>query len=111
MLGTFFRGVSWGFCHCLTLASAGCKFGVLLCFLVCWEVRSGFVWESVIIWLCLCCGGWAGSNCVGYAGHGNAVSLPENNHEHDLRDITIARLIVGTRQCRVITALAVAISI
>ncbi len=48
---------------------------------------------------------------LSYAGHGNAVSLPENNHEHDLRDITIARLIVGTRQCRVLTALAVAISI
>jgi len=36
-------------------------------------------------------------------GHGNAVSLPQNNHEHDLRDVTIARLIVGIRHCRVLT--------
>ncbi|MEG3899285.1 MULTISPECIES: hypothetical protein [unclassified Microcoleus] len=35
-------------------------------------------------------------------GHGNAVSLPQNNHEYDLRDVTITRLIVGKRYCRVL---------
>ncbi|MCC3411812.1 hypothetical protein [Microcoleus sp. PH2017_02_FOX_O_A] len=35
-------------------------------------------------------------------GDGNAVSLPGNNHEHSMRDVTIARLIVGKRHCRVL---------
>ncbi len=39
---------------------------------------------------------------IGNGGHGNAVSLLQNNHQHDLRDLTIARLIVGKRHCRVL---------
>ncbi len=38
----------------------------------------------------------------GNGGHGSAVSLPQNNHEHSMRDVTIARLIVGKRHCRVL---------
>ncbi|MEG4961120.1 MULTISPECIES: hypothetical protein [unclassified Microcoleus] len=39
----------------------------------------------------------------GKVGHGNAVSLPQNNHEHSIIDVTIARLIVGKRHGRVLT--------
>ncbi|MEG4224948.1 hypothetical protein QUA35_01505 [Microcoleus sp. N9_B2] len=35
-------------------------------------------------------------------GDGSAVSLPQNNHEYDLRDVTITRLIVGKRHCRLL---------
>ncbi|NJK67059.1 MAG: hypothetical protein HC789_00655 [Microcoleus sp. CSU_2_2] len=37
-------------------------------------------------------------------GHGIAVSLPQNDRNRDRRDLTIARLIVGKRHCRVLTA-------
>ncbi|CAA9299647.1 hypothetical protein AVDCRST_MAG84-12 [uncultured Microcoleus sp.] len=34
---------------------------------------------------------------IGNGGNGIAVSLPPNNHEHSMRDVTIARLIFGKR--------------
>ena len=40
---------------------------------------------------------------IGNGGNGIAVSLPPNNHEHSMRDVTIARLIFGKRHCRVLT--------
>ncbi|MEG4962294.1 MULTISPECIES: hypothetical protein [unclassified Microcoleus] len=42
------------------------------------------------------------SEMIGNGGHGNAVSLLQNNHQHSIRDLTIARLIVGKRHCRVL---------
>ncbi|MEG4202383.1 hypothetical protein QUA20_00385 [Microcoleus sp. Pol7_A1] len=38
----------------------------------------------------------------GNGGHGNAVSLPQNNPSNSIRDVTIARLIVGKRHCRIL---------
>jgi hypothetical protein len=35
-------------------------------------------------------------------GHGSAVSLPQNNHEHFMKNVTTARLFVGTRHCLVL---------
>jgi hypothetical protein len=40
---------------------------------------------------------------IGNSGHGNAVSLPQNNQSSSMRDVTIARLIVGKRHSRVLT--------
>ena len=41
----------------------------------------------------------------GNGGHGTAVSLPQNNHDRSMRDVNIARLIVGKRHCRVLISL------
>ena len=46
------------------------------------------------------------SGCTPYdrnGGHGSAVSLPQNNHKPWMNDVTIARLIVGTRQCSLVS--------
>ncbi|WP_333031858.1 MULTISPECIES: hypothetical protein [unclassified Microcoleus] len=43
------------------------------------------------------------SRIIGNAGHGSAVSLPQNNQSSSIKNVTIARLIVGKRHCRVLT--------
>ncbi|NJK69340.1 MAG: hypothetical protein HC789_13700 [Microcoleus sp. CSU_2_2] len=44
-----------------------------------------------------------GSPWMSNSGHGNAVSLPQNHHQHSMSDFAIAQLIVGTRHCRLLT--------